>query len=173
MPPFFTASCRPILVRLIPMLHKVRLIAAIVLACAIFLPLSECSQGGTHSPPVSKSISQQLFPQTNADTTYQYAYRWLSFTWFGAVTALAFTWPLVLVLFVRRCIGSRWRWFFQVLELLLCAGTIYWLYILALRGFGATWLYGAYIGVFAAGVFTCAGVVSWFVGRQHAAEEEV
>ena len=152
------------------MLRKVRLVAAIVLVCAFVLPLSECSRRESHSPPRPKSISQRLFPQTNAEFSYQYAYGFVGFSAPGAVTVLAFIWPLVFVLSVRRRFGPKLQWFLRVLEVLLCAGTIYWLDVLTLRGFGARWLYGAYVGVIAVAIFALVGVALWFGRAKGVAE---
>ena len=153
-----------------PMLRKLRLIAAIVLVCAIVLPLSECSQTGNSSVPVTTSISQQLFPRDNAKFTYWYGFEYLWHWFYGPITILAFAWPLMLLLSVRRRIGSRFRLFLQLLELLLCAGTIYWVNTLTQ---GGRWLYGAYASVISAAVFSFAGLASWFVGTKRVAEERV
>jgi hypothetical protein len=147
-----------------PMIRKLRLTGAIVLVCAIFLPLSECSQGENHSQTAAqKSVAQRLYPQSNADFSYQYGFRSIGFDTMGLFTILAFGWPLAFALFVRRNLRPRIKWTFRILELLLCAGSIYWLNVLSFHSFGATWLYGAYIGVIAVSVFTCLGVAAWFV----------
>lgn len=148
------------------MIRKFRLTVAIVLLCAVFLPLSECSQGENHSQVAQKSVAQRLYPQTNTDFSYQYGYRSIGFDLMGLFTLLAFGWPLAFALFVRRNLRPRMKWTFRILELLLCAGTIYWLDILSFRSFGATWLYGEYVGVIAVAVFTCLGIAAWFVDRQ-------
>jgi hypothetical protein len=148
------------------MIRKLRLTAAIVLVCAIFLPLSECSQGDNHSQPAQKSVAQRLYPQSNAEFSYQYGYRSIDFDTMGLFTILAFGWPLAFALLVRRNLRPRMKWTFRILELLLCAGTIYWLNVLSFHSFGATWLYGAYIGVMAVALFTGLGIAAWFVGGQ-------
>jgi hypothetical protein len=140
-----------------PMLRKVRLISAIALLGAIVLPLSECQRSHIDKP-IPKSVSQQLFPRDNTDFLYFYAYKALGSPLGGGLTVLAFAWPLVFVLFVRRRLGSRSRFFFQLLEVLLCAGTIYCVKSLAI---GDRWLYGAYVAVAAVSCFTCAGLASW------------
>jgi hypothetical protein len=125
-------------------LRRVRFVAAILLIGALFLPLSECS----------------LLRNDNSwGYGYEYIYSSVGVT-VGAATVLAFFWPLIFVLLLRKRFGFRLRVFFQLLELLLCAGTIYWFN--ALAG-GGKWLYGAYVGVVATVGFTCAGVVPWFV----------
>jgi hypothetical protein len=149
----------------IKMLRKLRLTAALILLCAIFLPLSECSQGPNHPPTTQKSVAQRLYPQTNAEFSYQYGYRSIGFDLMGLFTALAFGWPLAFALLVRRNLRPRAKWTFRILELLLCGGSIYWLDILSFHSFGATWLYGTYIGTVAVALFTCLGIVSWFVER--------
>ena len=150
------------------MLRKLRLTAAIVLVCAIFLPLSECSQGQNHPQTTQKSLAQRVYPQSNTEFSYQYGYRSISFDLMGVFTLLAFAWPVAFALFVRRNLRPRMKWAFRILELLLCAGTIYWLNVISFRSFGATWLYGAYIGVIAVAVFTGLGIAAWFAeGEVH------
>ena len=148
------------------MIRKLRLTAAIVLLCAIFLPLSECSQDENHSRTAQKSVAQRLYPQSNAEFSYQYGYRSIGFDTMGLFTVLAFAWPLGFALFVRRKLRPRMKWVFRILELLLCGGTIYWLNVLSFHSFGATWLYGAYIGVITVALFTVLGIASWFVDRE-------
>ncbi len=143
------------------MLRKVRLIASLVLLCAVFLPLSECSQGADHSQTGPKSFGQKLYPQSTSDVSYQYAYRSLGLDGFTAFTIVAFTWPAVFLLFSRRPGSARKRWILRVFEVLLCAGSVYWVNVLTYHSFGATWLYGGYIAVAAVFIFTLAGVVSW------------
>jgi hypothetical protein len=135
----------------LPTLRKIRLIAAIVLVCAIFLPLSECS-----------------LLRNDYSRAYGYEYVYSSFgVIFGVITVLAFSWPLIFVLFLRKRDRFRSQLFLQLLELLLCAGTIYWLNALAA---GERWLYGFYLGVTAAAGFTAAGLAWWFFGRRGVAE---
>ena len=145
---------------------KLRLIAAIVLVCSAFLPLSECTRSEKVSPPLRKSMSERLFPRTNPDFTYQYVYENIDLSFSGTLAVLAFTWPLIFLFLARRRFGFRLRLFLQVLEVLLCSGTIYLIYAFTLSGFGARWLYGAYVGIIAVAVFTCAGLASWFVGTK-------
>jgi hypothetical protein len=152
------------------MLRKLRLTAAVILVCAVFLPLSECSQGPDHpSTSRPKTVTERLHPQTTTEFSYQYGYQAIHLDPAGLFTVIAFGWPLAFILFVRRKFGPRMRWFCRILELLLCAGTIYWLNVLSFHSFGATWLYGAYIGVIAVVVFTCLGIASWFVETPSAA----
>ncbi len=144
------------------MLRKLRLTAAIVLLCAIFLPLSECSQGPNHQQTVQKSVAQRLYPQSNPEFSYQYGYRSIDFDLAGLFTTIAFGWPLAFLLLVRRNLRPRMKWTFRAIEVLLCVGSIYWLNVLSFHSFGATWLYGAYIGVIAVTMFTCLGIAAWF-----------
>ncbi len=148
------------------MIRKLRLTAAIVLVCTIFLPLSECSQGENHSQTTQKSVAERLYPQSNAEFSYQYGYRSIGFDTMGLFTLLAFGWPLGFALFVRRSLRPRMKWTFRTLELLLCAGSIYWLNVLSFHSFGATWLYGAYISVIAVALFTGLGIAGWFAGSE-------
>lgn len=148
------------------MLRKLRLTAALVLLCAIALPLSECSQGENQLPTAPKTVAQRLYPQSTADVSYQYGYRSIAFDLSGLFTMIAFGWPLAFALFVRRNLRPRMKWTLRVLELLLCAGTIYWLNTISFHSFGATWLYGAYVGLVAVVVFTVLGIVAWFLNGE-------
>jgi NADH:ubiquinone oxidoreductase subunit 6 (subunit J) len=111
-------------------------------------------------------VSERLFPRTNSDFAYQYGYKNVDFSLSGVLPVLAFTWPLIFLFLARRRFGFRLRLFIQVLEVLVCCGTIYVIYAFTLSGFGARWLYGAYVGIIAVAVFTCAGLASWFVGTK-------
>jgi hypothetical protein len=85
------------------------------------------------------------------------------------MTVWACFWPLVFVLFLRHRVRFRVRLFLQLLEVFLCAGTIYWLDALAA---GEKWLYGGYSGVIAAVGFTGAGLAQWFVETGSVATRE-
>jgi hypothetical protein len=128
--------------------QKSRGVAAIVLLCTVFLPLGECSRHENNLAPPQKSFSQQLFPQDNADFAYQYAYRvvHLSTLQAGVFALVALLWPLAALGLDRKVRGRRFAWILYGIELLLCAGSIYWLYAFTAMG---RWLYGAYV-VFAA-----------------------
>src|ERR1700730_16063963 len=102
-------------------MRKIRITAAIILLTAIFLPLSECSLRENHTMPDANSISQRLFPQSDADFKYQYGYRYVDFTGFGAVTVFAFAWPLIFALAIERYSGTRARLIIRPAELVLCA----------------------------------------------------
>ena len=131
-----------------------------LLVCAVCLPLGQCSEGNPHLPPASPSISLHLFPRNDRDHTYHYAIGLVNFSLFGVATVLAFVWPLVFVVLVRRAPGPRLAWLIRSLELLLSAGTIYWIYVLCAWD---EWLYGAYVACLA--VLLYAGVVLFFVFR--------
>ena len=139
-------------------LQKIKRTAAIVLLCAALLPLSECStDSGDPRPPAPKSLSQMLFPVSHDNFFYMYAIlSILSFTWAGAVTALAFTWPFILSIFYRKFPESR-LWIIHSLEVLLCGGTIYWVvYVLAI----GHWLYGIYVLFLAILIYGCGSLFS-------------
>ncbi|MBA3963869.1 MAG: hypothetical protein H0X40_18485 [Chthoniobacterales bacterium] len=141
-------------------LRKIRFAAAIVLLGAIFLPLSECERGGHHARPSTKTIAQRFFPQTNEAFTYEYGCRHIGFTVSGGLTLLAFAWPLISLLAVRKPVRFPLRLGLQLLELLLCAGTIYWLNILTM---GGRWLYGIWVALTAVLCFTTVGFAAFFV----------
>jgi hypothetical protein len=150
-------------------LRKLRLTAAVVLVSAIFLPLSECSKSDNHPPVVSKSFSETLFPQTNADFSYQYGFRYINFTVLGIVTLLAFVWPLLFVVFADKRTSLRARRVLSLLELLLCAGSLYWVHAIMLEG---RWLYGAYIVLAAIAVFAGSGLFLALIHRRNNAQRK-
>lgn len=126
-------------------LRKIRVTAAIILLCAIFLPLSECSRHEhAQVPPAQKSLFQQLFPQDNDDFVYQYASGVVKFsTWqAGGFALLALLWPFAALILDKKLRGRRFVWILYLIELLLCAGSVYWLYCFTAMG---RWLYGAYV----------------------------
>jgi L-lactate permease len=140
-------------------IRRLRVGAAIVLLGAVFLPLSECSRRENHPPPNPTTVGQKLFPQTNPDFAYQYAFRVIDFSVAGVLTVVAFVWPLLFVLVVDQRRGSRLRRTFLVIELLLCAGTLYWAHAIML---GGTWMYGAYLVLAAVVLFGCTTLASFF-----------
>lgn len=130
-------------------LQRIRLIAAIVLVCAIFLPLSECSRrDDKNAPPPSKSFVQRLFPQSNSDFEYAYAIGVMRFSSWqaGAFALIALAWPILAFLFDHKIARHRFGWTIYVLELLLCYGTFYWLSLFTALGRA---LYGTYVVVIA------------------------
>jgi hypothetical protein len=116
----------------------------ILMIAALFVPLSECSRGGktppTPSPP--RPLMHKVFPRRDAQTDYDYGATRLGLSISGVATLVAFGWPLALALLNRRIAGKRRAWILYVLELLFCAGTIYWVYAATLVG---TRLWGAYL----------------------------
>ncbi len=123
-------------------LRRVRLFAAILLLLASVMPLSECSWTHGDSSP-----------------GYGYEYAYALGPTVGALTVLAYIWPLVFAVLFRKQLSLRLRVLFQTFEVLLCAGSIYWIRELTCSG---RWLYGAYISIGAVTAFTCAGLASWF-----------
>ena len=152
-----------------PILRKIRLIAAVVLLVATCLPLSECSRtDNTLPPPPSQTtLYQRLFPQDNSEFGYNYAIKYLlaglmnpKDSGFAALTLIAFLWPLAVVILRRKPEPVRFWWLFYPGELLLCAGTSYWVYCCS--WFAASrWLYGSYIAETAIALFACATTVSY------------
>jgi hypothetical protein len=149
-------------------LQKIRLGAAIVLLCAIFLPLSQCSsRGGDTETPQAYAQARHLFPQDDDDFKYQYATNYL-FTGFmrpredgllGALTLTVFLWPLAFAIWSRKSKLPRFWWIFYSGELLLCAGTAYWVHALTQ---GGRWLYGAYVGEVAIAIYACTTLIFVF-----------
>ncbi len=109
---------------------------------ALFVPLSECSRGGkrqsTPAPP--RTFLEKTFPRSDAQTDYNYGATRLGLSTNGLLTLIAFGWPLALALLNRRIAGKRRAWVLYLFELLLCAGTIYWLHLATFVG---TPLWGA------------------------------
>ena len=123
--------------------HKLKLTLGVLMIAALFVPLSQCSHGGKENaaPPPAKTGLQKIFPRSDAQTDYDYGAMRLEPSLNGVVTLVAFTWPLVLALLGRRAHGKRRAWPLHVLELLLCAGTIWFIYALTE---GSTRLWGAW-----------------------------
>jgi hypothetical protein len=141
-------------------LRKIRLTAALALICAMCLPLSQCSkQKDARHPQATKSISQQLFPRSDDLFSYEYAVSELGFTPRGALTLLAFTWPILFIVIGSKLSEWHFSWILYLLELLLCGGTIYWLCGLTLFG---GWLYGAYVVFVSIVIFGCTALISLF-----------
>ena len=103
---------------------------------ALFVPLSECSRDGKPptTPVPSRTLLQKIFPQSDAQTDYDYGAARLGLSINGIATLIAFGWPLVLALINQSIAGKRRAWILHMLELLLCAGTIYWIYLATLVG---------------------------------------
>jgi hypothetical protein len=140
-------------------LQRIRLIAAVVLIVAIFLPLSECSRRDDKNfVPPQKTLSQHVFPQDNNDFVYWYVIGIVRpSTWQAAIFALiALLWPLAAFLSDKKLAQKRFGWLIYVLELALCWGTIYWLSLFTALG---RWLYGAYVVAVAAGIFACGTLI--------------
>jgi hypothetical protein len=146
-------------------LQKIRLGAAIVLLCTIFLPLSQCSsRGGDTETPQAYAHARHLFPRSDDDFKYQYGITELATGFMrpredgllGALTLTAFLWPLAFATWSRRPRLRRFWWIFYTGELLLCAGTAYWVHALTQ---GGRWLYGAYVGEIAISIYACTSLI--------------
>ena len=142
-------------------LRKAKCSAAVLLLCAICLPLGECSKPGNTNRPHVDSFTQQAFPRDDAQFSYTYGFEKVDLSGFGAITLLAFTWPLLVCLVGRRMSASRWSWLLHVFELLLCGGTLYWLYVLAWR-MSDRRLYGTYVVIAVVAAYGAATVLSLF-----------
>lgn len=142
-------------------LRKAKCSAAVLLVCAICLPLGECSKPGNASRPHVDSFTQQAFPRDDAQFSYTYGFEKVDLSGFGAMTLLAFTWPLLLCLVGGRMAASRFSWLLHLFELLLCGGTLYWLYVLAWR-MSDRRLYGAYIVIAVVAAYGALTLLSLF-----------
>ena len=147
-------------------LQKIRLVAAIVLVCAIFLPLSQCSRQGNSASwtPEALAHSRHLFPRSDKDFDYYYGIGSLQAAFMspkdygmnGALTLIAFLWPLGFAIWSRKSKLTRFWWIFYAGELLLCAGTAYWVYTLT---FGGRRLYGFYVAEAAIAIYASTTLV--------------
>lgn len=147
-------------------LQKVRLGAAIVLLCAICLPLSQCaSLGGRTDTPQAFADARHLFPRSDDAFDYYYGIEYLQAAFvspkdhglLGALTLIAFMWPLAFAIWSRKSTLPRFWWIFYTVELLLCAGTGYWVYALTQ---GGRWLYGLYVAEVAIAIYASTTLIS-------------
>jgi hypothetical protein len=120
-------------------LQKVKRWAAILLLCALFLPLSRC---GHDDPSIRHGLMHQVFPISDEHVSYEYAFR--KFVKFpeGLYTALAFGWPLLFVFLGPKIAERRFEWLFHVTAMLFCLGSLWWLVVLTFFGDP---LYGGYL----------------------------
>ena len=93
-------------------------------------------------PVPSRTLWQKIFPKSDAQTDYDYGAARLGLSISGIATLIAFGWPLVLALINQSVAGKRRAWILHVVELLFCAGTIYWIHLATLAG---RRLWGAYL----------------------------
>lgn len=128
---------------------------------ALFAPLSQCSRGGKSNalPPPAKTGWQKIFPRSDEQTDYDYGATRLAPSLNGVLTLVAFGWPLVLALLGQRAQGKRRAWLFNGLEVLLCAGTMWWIYAVTEAG---TRLWGAYLVFTLAGAYAFAALLDLF-----------
>ena len=123
-------------------MRKLKLTLGILMIAALFVPLSECSRGKKpDTPPPPKTFVQKIFPRSDAQTDYDYGATRLGPSLNGVLTLIAFGWPLTLALLNGSVAGKRRAWIFYTLEVLLGAGTIYWIYAVTEA---STRLWGAY-----------------------------
>lgn len=138
--------------------HKLKLTLGVLMIAALFVPLSQCSRGGKENalPPPAKTGLQKIFPRSDAQTDYDYGATRLAPSLNGAVTLVAFTWPLGLALLELRTRGKRRDWLLYVLELLLCGGTVWFIYALTEAGprlWGAWFVFALTTGYALAALF--------------------
>jgi hypothetical protein len=124
--------------------RKVKLTLGVLMICALFIPLSECSRGQQRSatPPRAKTVVQKIFPRSDGQTDYNYGATRLGPSINGVVTLVAFGWPLVFAFLSGGLRGKRRAWILYPCELLLGIGTIYWIYAVTE---GGRRLWGAYL----------------------------
>jgi hypothetical protein len=112
------------------LLNKIRLGAAIALLCAMFLPLSECSGRTPKQAPAppAKPLMRQLVSGCDNAADCKVVAKELTLSWEGALQLLTFTWPFIFLPLAAKWAGRRFTWIMHLLELLLCAGTLYMLW---------------------------------------------
>jgi hypothetical protein len=141
--------------------HKIKLTLGVLMIAALFVPLSQCSRGGKSNalPPPAKTGLQTIFPRSDEQTDYDYGVKRLVPSLNGVLTLVAFCWPVVLALLGRRTHGKRRVWLLNALELLLCAGTIWFIHAVTEAG---TRLWGAYFVFALASAYALTTLVDLF-----------
>ena len=139
-------------------LAKIRLIASIALLCAICLPLSRCSKNeNPHEEAIVGGIIHKIFPQDNTQYSYNYGYKKLGFTYDGIVTLLTFTWP-ILFLYVGTLFHKfRDSEIKYIIELILCCGSLFWIYMISNPGEP---LYGLFVSLSSIFIIGCSSMTS-------------
>jgi len=132
--------------------QRIKLTLGILMLAALFVPLSQCSRGSKENalPPPPKTGWQKIFPRSDAQVEYDYGAKHLDLSLHGVLSLVAFGWPFVLALLGRRVRGKRRAWILYALEILLCAGTGWWIYAVTE---GGTRLWGAYFVFALVGVY--------------------
>jgi len=126
---------------------------------ALFAPLSQCSRGGKENAalPPPKAGMQKIFPRNDAQTDYDYGAKHLDdLALRGDVTLVAFAWPLIFAFLGLRWRRQRYGWLLCIAEILLGAGTVWFIY--ALSDFGDR-LWGAWLVIALTSAYTLAAVV--------------
>ena len=142
-------------------MQKLKLTLGILMLAALFTPLSQCSRGGKENalPPPAKTGWQKIFPRSDEYTDYDYGATRIGPSLAGVLTLVAFAWPLGLALTGRRVRGKRRAWLFYILELLLCAGSIWMIYAISE---GGTRLWGAYFAFALVALYAVAALWDFF-----------
>jgi hypothetical protein len=141
--------------------QKLKLTLGILMLAALLTPLSQCSRGRKANalPPPAKTGWQKIFPRSDEQTDYDYGATRLTPSLGGVLTFIAFAWPIALALVGRRIRGKRRAWIFYILELLLCAGSIWWICAISE---GGTRLWGAYFVFVLASLYGLAAFRDFF-----------
>jgi len=88
-------------------MRRLKLTLGVLMIAALFVPLSECSHGKKpDAPPPPKPLAQKIFPRSDAHTDYDYGALRLAPSLNGAITAIAFAWPLTFALCNRLVAGN-------------------------------------------------------------------
>jgi len=141
--------------------QKIKLTLGILMLAALLTPLSQCSHARKPGvpPPPARTGWQKIFPRSDEYANYDYGATRITPSLGGVLTFVAFAWPLSLALLNRRVRGKRRAWLFYILELLLCAGSIWWIYAISE---GGTRLWGAYFIFVLASLYALAALRDLF-----------
>jgi hypothetical protein len=143
--------------------HKLKLVLGILMIAALFVPLSQCShdrkENTAPSPP--KTGVQKVFPRNDARTDYDYgAKHFDKRVLHGDLTLVAFGWPLGFALLGWRWRSKRFGWLLCGAEILLGAGTIWFIYTMS--AFFGDRLWGAWFVMLLTSAYAAAAAVDLF-----------
>jgi hypothetical protein len=154
----------------VAVLQQIRLVAAVALLSAMFMPLSECARGKSNQPPPpAKPLLRQLVSRCSnlADCDYVVKemkdlknFGDLKNYWGSFLVLFTFVWPFYSLLAIRLSQGRRFTWLLHVLELMLCGGTLYLLWSITFFG---EYRYGTTVVLAAVSSIVCVALIDIFL----------